>query len=102
MPPFLMAITITTINPPATKTAIAWDWQAAQAADPHAQVPLVTVAADLKTATVGAAGTYTDPPAYTVTGVKGLFGAGGAAANGDITKSAPPAPGPTSGGTGHK
>ena len=98
MPPFLMAITITTINPPATKTAIAWDWQAAQAADPMAQVPLVTLAADLKTATVGAAGTYTDPPAYTVTGVKGLFGAGGAAANGDMTKSAPTTR--STGGTG--
>lgn len=93
-----MAITITTINPPATKTAIAWDWQAAQAADPHAQVPLVTLAADLKTATVGAAGTYTEPSAYTVTGVKGLFGAGGAAANGDMTKDAPTTPAPTGGG----
>lgn len=99
MPPFLMAITITTIHPPATKTAIAWDWQAAQAADPMAQVPLVTLAADLKTATVGAAGTYTEPPAYTVTGVKGLFGAGGASANGDMTKSAPTAP-TKGGGTG--
>lgn len=82
MPSFFMAITITTINPPATKTAIAWDWQAAQDDDPMAQVPLVTVAADLKTGTVGAAGTVSDPPTYTVTGVNGLVGAGGAATNG--------------------
>jgi hypothetical protein len=93
MPPFFMAITITTIHPPATKAPIAWDWQAAQDDDPKAQVALATLAAGLKTGTVGTAGTYTDPPAYTVTGVKGLFGAGGAAANGDMSKSAPtPAP----------
>lgn len=96
-----MAITITTINPPATKTAIAWDWQGAQDDDPKAQVALVTLAADLKTGTVGAAGTYTDPPAYTVTGVRGLVGPGGAAANGDLTKSAPAAKGGTGGGGGH-
>lgn len=77
-----MAITITKINPPPVKAPIETDWQAAQSADPLAQVPLVTLTADLKSGTVGAAGTYTDPPAYTVTGVNGLVGAGGAAANG--------------------
>lgn len=87
-----MAITITSVNPPKVKAPIAWDWQAAQDDDPKAQVALATLAAGLKTGTVGTAGTYTDPPAYTVTGVKGLFGAGGAAANGDMTKSAPTPP----------
>jgi hypothetical protein len=82
MPSFFMAITITTINPPATKTAIAWDWQAAQDDDPHAQVALVTLATDLKTGTVGAAGTPDTTPTYTITGVNGLVAAGGAATNG--------------------
>lgn len=82
MPPFFMAITITTINPPAVKTALAWDWQAAQDDDPMAEVPLVTLAADLKTGTVGAAGTPSAAPTYTVTGVNGLVAAGGAQTNG--------------------
>ena len=89
MPPFFMAITITTINPPTVKAPIAWDWQAAQTSDPMAQVPLVTLAAGLKTGIVVAAGTASPAPTYTVTGVKGLIGPGGAAANGDLTKSAP-------------
>jgi hypothetical protein len=89
-----MAITITTINPPAVKTAIAWDWQAAQDDDPMAEVPLVTLTADLKTGTVGAPGNVSAAPTYTVTGVKGLIGPGGAAANGDLTKSAPARVGP--------
>jgi hypothetical protein len=77
-----MAITITTINPPAVKTALAWDWQDAQDDDPMAQAPLVTLAPGLKTGTVGAAGTPSAAPTYTVTGVNGLVAAGGAAANG--------------------
>jgi len=96
----LMAITITTINPPKVKGPIPWDWQAAQAADPMAQVPLVTLAAGLKTGTVGVAGTPSPAPTYTVTGVKGLIGPGGAAANGDLTKTGPAAA-PASGGGTH-
>lgn len=94
MPLFFMAVTITTIHPPATKTALAWDWQGMQASNPMAQQPVVTLAAGLKTASVGAAGTYTEPAAYTVTGVRGLVAYGGAAANGDLTKSAPTPPKP--------
>jgi hypothetical protein len=97
MPSFFMAITITTINPPAAKTAIAWNWQDAQDDDPHAQVALVTLAAGLKTGTVGAPGTPSPAPTYTVTGVRGLIGAGGAAANGDLTKTRPA---PSSSGSG--
>ena len=82
MPSFFMAITITSINPPTTKAPIAWDWQDAQDDDPHAQVALVTLAADLKTGTVGAAGTPSAVPTYTIAGVNGLVAAGGAAANG--------------------
>lgn len=77
-----MAVTITKINPPPVKAPLETDWQDTQNDDPLAQVPLVTLTADLKTGTVGAAGTYNDPPTYTVTGVNGLVAAGGAAANG--------------------
>ena len=92
-----MAATITVHTPPAAKATIAWDWQAAQDDDPLAEVVPVTLAAGLNTGTVGTAGTTDDPPKYTVTGNLGLFGPGGAAANGDMTKAAPPAPASTGG-----
>ena len=99
MPSFFMAITITSVRPPTVKAPIAWDWQAAQDDNPHAEVPLTTLASTLKTGTVGVAGTTDAAPKYTVTGVRGLIAAGGAAANGDLTKDAPPAPAAASGGT---
>ena len=96
-----MAATITVHTPPAAKAAIAWDWQAIQDDDPLAEVVPVTLTADFKTGTVGTAGTTDDPPKYTVTGNRGLFGPGGAAANGDVTKATPPAPTKAGTGTGH-
>ena len=80
--PFFMAITITTIHPPAVKSPIPIDWQAAQAADPLAEQPIATLAAGLKTGTVNAPGTSSNPPLYTIDGVNGLSEAGGGAING--------------------
>ena len=99
MPPFFMAATITVHTPPAAKATIPQDWQADQALKPLAEQPIVTLAAGLKTGTVGAAGTSDDPPVYTVTGKAGLIAPGGDATNGDLTKTGP-APAPTGGGTG--
>lgn len=90
-----MATTITTINPPATKTALAWNWQDQQGIDPLASQPTVTLAAGLKTGTRADGGTVSNPPVYKVTGVKGIYGPGGSAANGAAT-----APAPTGTGTG--
>ncbi len=80
--PFFMAATITTINPPATKTTIAWAWQDIQAADPLASQPTVTFAAGLKTGTRADGGTVSNPPTYRVAGVNGITGPGGAQTNG--------------------
>ena len=79
-----MAITITSVNPPPVKAAIGWDWQAAQDDDPLAEQPLVTLAAGLKTGTVGNPGTPSAAPTYTVTGVNGIVAPGGSATNGAI------------------
>lgn len=76
-----MAITITTVNPPATVTPIAWDWQGVQANDPHGPQAVVTFAAGLATGT-RADGVATTAPTYTITGVSGLVAPGGAQANG--------------------
>lgn len=85
-----MATTITTIHPPATKTALAWNWQDQQTISPLADQPQVTLAAGLKTGTRADAGTTSNPPLYKVTGVTGIYGPGGSAANGAST--APVAP----------
>jgi hypothetical protein len=77
-----MAITITTVNPPAVATPLAIDWQAAQSADPMAEQPIATLAAGLATGTVNARGTSSNPPLYTASGVNGLTKPGGDQANG--------------------
>ena len=82
--PFFMAITITTINPPAVVTPLAWDWQLAQIANPFAAQPPAPLDPGLATGAVGTAGTTSATPTYTVTGVNGLVGAGGASANGTM------------------
>jgi hypothetical protein len=79
-----MATTITTINPPATKTALGWNWQDQQSIDPLASQPTVTLAAGLKTGTRADGGTVSNPPTYTVAGVNGIAGPGGAQVNGVI------------------
>jgi len=77
-----MAITITKINPPTVKGPIETDWQAAQSVDPLSEQPIATLVAGLATGAVNAPGTSGNPPTYTVTGVNGLKGPGGAQANG--------------------
>jgi len=82
MPPFFMATTITTINPPSTKTALPWNWQDQQGIDPLASQPTVTFVAGLATGSRADGGSVSNPPTYTVAGVNGIAGPGGAQANG--------------------
>lgn len=79
-----MATTITTINPPPAKTALDWNWQDQQTIDPLAPQAVITLEADLKTGT-RADGVATTAPSYKVTGVVGIYGPGGSAANGAAT-----------------
>lgn len=83
MPPFFMATTITTINPPSTVTALGWNWQDQQAITPLDPQAVVTFAAGLATAT-RADGSATTAPVYRVTGVNGIVGPGGGKGNGGI------------------
>lgn len=83
MPPFFMATTITTINPPSTVTALDWNWQDQQTIDPLGPQAVVTLAAGLATGT-RADGSATTAPVYRVAGVNGIVGPGGQKGNGGI------------------
>lgn len=83
MPPFFMATTITTINPPSTVTALYWNWQDQQAVTPLAPQAVVTLASGLATGT-RADGSATTAQVYRVTGVNGIVGPGGGKGNGGI------------------
>ena len=78
-----MAITITS-NTTGSAVPLAWDWQAAQAADPDADAPIATLSSDLTTGEVNAAGVTSDPPLYTISGLPGLVAPGGSGSNGVI------------------
>ena len=78
-----MAITITD-NTTGSAVPLAWDWQAAQAADPDADAPIATLSSDLTTGEVNAAGVTSDPPLYTISGLPGLVAPGGSGSNGVI------------------
>lgn len=83
MPPFFMATTITTINPPSTVTALDWNWQDQQSIDPLGPQAVVTLASGLATGT-RADGSATTAQVYRVTGVNGIVGPGGWQANGGV------------------
>jgi len=83
MPPFFMATTITTINPPSTVTALGWNWQDQQTIDPLGAQAVVTLASGLATGT-RADGSATTAQVYRVTGVNGIVGPGGWKGNGGV------------------